>query len=73
METNTEEVAYLDVTIYKDGKCIVEIDDNGQLAKVIATAMVQDDNLLALLAEAYIIYQEKIGIGNSPKVTNLKN
>lgn len=62
MATNTNEVAFLDVTIYESGKCIIEISDNGELSKVIAKAMVQDDNLLGILAEAYIIYQEKIGI-----------
>ena len=69
-ETDTKEVAYLDVTVHEDGKCFIEIADNGELAKIIAKAMVQDDNLLGLLAEAYIIYQEKIGSSETPKFKN---
>lgn len=69
-ERSTKEVAYLDVTIHEDGKCFIEIADNGELAKIIAKAMVKDDNLLGLLAEAYIIYQEKIGLADNPKIKN---
>ena len=69
-ERNTKEVAYLDVTVHEDGKCFIEIADNGELAKIIAKAMVKDDNLLGLLAEAYILYQDKIGMGESPKFKN---
>lgn len=69
-ERNTKDVAYLDVTVRDDGKCFIEIMDNGELAKIIAKAMVQDDNLLGLLAEAYILYQEKIGTGADPKFKN---
>lgn len=69
-ERSTNEVAYLDVTVHKDGKCFIEIADNGELAKIIAKAMVKDDNLLGLLAEAYIIYQEKIGLADNPKIKN---
>lgn len=69
-ERNTKEVAYLDVTVHEDGKCFIEIADNGELAKIIAKAMVKDDNLLGLLAEAYILYQDKIGMGENPKFKN---
>lgn len=69
-ERSTKEVAYLDVTVHEDGKCFIEIADNGELAKIIAKAMVKDDNLLGLLAEAYIIYQEKIGLADNPKIKN---
>jgi hypothetical protein len=69
-EENTKEVAYLDVTVHEDGKCFIEIADNGELAKIIAKAMVQDDNLLGLLAEAYIIYQDKMGMTQDLKTKN---
>lgn len=69
-ETGTKEVAFLDVTIYESGKCFIEIADNGELAKTIALAMVKDDNLLGLLAEAYIIYQDKMGITQNSKTKN---
>jgi hypothetical protein len=32
--------------------------------------MVQDDNLLGLLAEAYIIYQDKMGMTQDSKTKN---
>ena len=69
-ERNTRDVAYLDIAVRDDGKCFIEIMDNGELAKILAKGMVQDDNLLGLLAEAYILYQEKIGTGEDPKIKN---
>lgn len=60
-EKDNNEVAFMDVTIYDDGKCYIEVSDNGHLAKNIAMAMIKDDTVLSILAEAYIIYQEKIG------------
>lgn len=69
-EKDTKDVAYLDITVREDGKCFIEIADNGELAKIIAKAMVQDDNLLGLLAEAYILYQDRIGMGENPKFKN---
>jgi hypothetical protein len=69
-ETNIKEIAFLEVTLYEDGKCFIEIADNGQLSKNIAMAMVKDDNLLGILAEAYIIYQDKMGITQHSKTKN---
>ena len=30
---NDDEVAYLDITLFKDGECVIELSDNGALAK----------------------------------------
>lgn len=69
MDKNTsEDKAYLDITISHNNICYIDMFDNGELPAYIASAMVQNDELLSLLAEAYIIYQEKIGTGLARKL-----
>ena len=66
MATNTEEVAFLEVTIYETGKCIIEMSDNGQLSNYLSKALHKDDQLLTLFAETYIKYMEYINDGAKP-------
>lgn len=63
MATNIEEVAFLDITIYETGKCIIELSDNGQLSEYLSKALHKDEQLLALFAETYIKYSEQVNIG----------
>lgn len=71
MDKNTsEDKAYLDITITNGNMCYIDICNDGELPEYIASAMVHNDELLSLLAEAYIIYQEKIGTGVVQKVKN---
>ena len=63
MATNTEEVAFLEVTIYESGKCIIEMADNGQLSDYLSKALHKDEQLLALFVETYIKYSEQINNG----------
>lgn len=63
MATNIEEVAFLEVTIYEDGKCIVELMDNGQMSDYLSKALHKDEQLLALFAETYIKYSQQINNG----------
>ena len=63
MATNIEEVAFLDITIYETGKCIIELSDNGQLSDYLSKALHKDEQLLALFAETYIKYSEQINNG----------
>lgn len=69
-EENIEDIAFMDIAIKADGKTYIEVFDNGDLPKVIALAMVKDDNLLGIMAEAYIIYQEKMGMSQNLKTKN---
>ena len=63
MATNIEEVAFLDITIYETGKCIIELSDNGQLSDYLSKALHKDEQLLALFAETYIKYSEQVNSG----------
>ena len=63
MATNIEEVAFLDITIYETGKCVIEMMDNGQLSDYLSKALHKDEQLLALFAETYIKYSEQINSG----------
>jgi hypothetical protein len=63
MATNNEEVAFLDVTVYETGKCVIELADNGQLSEYLSKALHKDEQLLALFAETYIKYSEQINNG----------
>ena len=63
MATNIKEVAFLDVTIYETGKCVIELADNGQLSDYLSKALHKDEQLLALFAETYIKYSEQINNG----------
>ena len=63
MATNIEEVAFLDITIYETGKCIIELSDNGQLSDYLSKALHRDEQLLALFAETYIKYSEQVNNG----------
>lgn len=63
MATNIEEVAFLDITIYETGKCIIELSDNGQLSDYLSKALHKDEKLLALFAETYIKYSEQVNNG----------
>jgi len=63
MAENIEEVAFLEVTVYETGKCIIEMLDNGQLSDYLSKALHKDEQLLALFAETYIKYSEQINSG----------
>jgi len=63
MATNIEEVAFLEVTVYEDGKCIIEMLDNGQLSDYLSKALHKDEQLLAIFVETYIKYSEQINNG----------
>jgi len=63
MAENIEEVAFLEVTVYETGKCIIEMMDNGQLSDYLSKALHKDEQLLALFAETYIKYSEQINNG----------
>lgn len=58
-----EEVSFLEVTIYEDGKCIIELLDNGQMSDYLSKALHKDEQLLTLFAETYIKYSEQINNG----------
>ena len=60
MAENIEEVAFLEVTVYETGKCVIEMMDNGQLSDYLSKALHKDEQLLALFAETYIKYSEQI-------------
>ncbi len=63
MATKIKEVAFLDVTIYETGKCIIEMSDDGQLSEYLSKALHKDEQLLALFAETYIKYSEQVNNG----------
>ena len=63
MAENIEEVAFLEVTVYETGKCIIEMLDNGQLSDYLSKALHKDEQLLALFAETYIKYSQQINDG----------
>jgi hypothetical protein len=63
MAENIKEVAFLDVTIYETGKCIIELSDDGQLSDYLSKALHKDEQLLALFAETYIKYSQQINDG----------
>lgn len=65
MATNIEEVAFLEVTIYESGKCVIEMADNGQLSDYISKALHKDEQLLGLFAEIYLKYLEQVNNGSS--------
>lgn len=63
MATKIKEVAFLDVTVYETGKCIIELSDDGQLSDYLSKALHKDEQLLALFAETYIKYSQQINDG----------
>ena len=63
MATSNEEVAFLEVTVYETGKCVIELSDNGQLSDYLSKALHKDEQLLALFAETYIKYSEQVNNG----------
>jgi hypothetical protein len=63
MATNNEEVAFLEVTVYETGKCVIEMLDNGNLSDFLSKALHKDEQLLALFAETYIKYSEQVNNG----------
>jgi hypothetical protein len=63
MATKIKEVAFLDVTVYETGKCIIELSDDGQLSDYLSKALHKDEQLLALFAETYIKYSEQVNNG----------
>jgi len=63
MATNNEEVAFLEVTVYETGKCVIEMLDNGQLSEYLSKALHKDEQLLTLFAETYIKYSEQVNNG----------
>jgi hypothetical protein len=63
MATNNEEVAFLEVTVYETGKCMIEMLDNGNLSDFLSKALHKDEQLLALFAETYIKYSEQVNNG----------
>ena len=63
MATKIKEVAFLDITVYETGKCIIELSDDGQLSDYLSKALHKDEQLLALFAETYIKYSEQVNNG----------
>ena len=63
MATNIEEVAFLEVAVYEDGKCIIEMLDNGQISDYLSKALHKDEQLLALFVETYIKYSQQVNNG----------
>lgn len=59
-EEEKQEVSYLDVTLFDDGSAKIQIDDNGNLAKIIAGGIMNDKKLYELFAEVLILCQIKI-------------
>jgi hypothetical protein len=55
-----EEVAYLDVRLYKDGECIIELLDNGKLSNLLAEGIINDDKLFNFFANVLMNYQLKL-------------
>jgi len=62
---NDDEVAYLDITLFKDGECVIELSDNGALAKLIAEGIINDDKLFAFFANVFMNYQLKLSDNNN--------
>jgi hypothetical protein len=63
MATNNEEVAFLEVTVYETGKCVIEMMDNGNLSDFLSKALHKDEQLLTLFVETYIKYSEQVNNG----------
>lgn len=60
-----EEVAYLDVRLYKDGECTIEFLDNGKLSGVLAEGIINDNDLFNLFANVLMNYQIKLSTNNN--------
>ena len=64
IEEEKEEVAYFEVTIYSDKTAKIELEDNGDLAKIIAGGIINDERLLELFTEVLVYYQIKMNDKN---------
>lgn len=62
---NDDEVAYLDIRLFEDGECVIELSDNGKLAKLIAEGIINDDKLFAFFANVLMNYQLKLSSINN--------
>lgn len=60
-----EQTAYLDITLFKDGECVIELSDNGKLANLVAEGIINDDKLFAFFANVLMNYQLKLSSGNN--------
>lgn len=57
-EKDTNEVSFLDVTVYDDGTSKIEVLDNGGLEEVLALAIIKDERLHGLMIEVFVKYLE---------------
>lgn len=68
IEEEKEEVGFLDVTLYNDETAKIEFNNNKNMAKVIASAIINDDELFKLFSEVLILCHIKMN-----KKINLNN
>lgn len=68
VEEEKEEVGFLDVTLYNDDTAKIEFNNNKNMAKVIASAIINDDELFKLFSEVLILCHIKMN-----KKINLNN
>ena len=62
IEDDDEEIAFLDVRMFKSGKCVIELQNNTKLSKLVAAAIIQDDELFDFFANILMNYQ--LGVNN---------
>jgi hypothetical protein len=55
-----QEAAYLDIRLYDDGECIIELLDNGKLSNLLAEGIINDDKLFNFFANVLMNYQLKL-------------
>lgn len=60
VEEEKEEVGFLDVTLYNDDTAKIEFNNNKNMAKVIASAIINDDELFKLFSEVLILCHIKM-------------
>jgi len=64
IEEEKEEIGFLDVTLYNDETAKIEFNNNKNMAKVIASAIINDDELFKLFSEVLILCHIKINKKN---------
>jgi len=64
IEEEKEEIGFLDVTLYNDETAKIEFNNNKNMAKVIASAIINDDELFKLFSEVLVLCHIKINKKN---------
>jgi len=64
IEEEKEEIGFLDVTLYNDETAKIEFNNNKNMAKVIASAIINDDELFKLFSEVLILCHIKMNNKN---------